>query len=219
MKHIAPIVSPRGSRTTITWLAAAVVGGLCLSPTIGAQSNFVTIDLGTLGGSRSSAVAVNDAGQVVGWSGLDGAGAHAFSWTAAGGMIDLGTLGGSGSYASAVNDAGQVVGNSSPAGEPRPRVFVDGRGRDDRSRHARRQHQRAPKRSMMPARSLAQLTAGDAVAHAFSWTAAGGMIDLGTLGGCSQLSPLRSMTPARSLAAAYRRRCASTRFRGRLRAG
>ena len=30
--------SPRGSRTTITCLAAAVVGGLCLSPTIGAQS-------------------------------------------------------------------------------------------------------------------------------------------------------------------------------------
>jgi probable HAF family extracellular repeat protein len=38
---------------------------------------------------------------------------HAFSWTAAGGMIDLGPLpGGIASIAHAVNDRGQVVGIS-----------------------------------------------------------------------------------------------------------
>ena len=52
------------------------------------------VDLGTLGGAYSQAVAVNDNGQVVGSSRLAERRAHAFSWTAAGGMVDLGTLGG-----------------------------------------------------------------------------------------------------------------------------
>ena len=55
------------------------------------------IDLGTLGGTDSYAIAVNESGQVVGVSQAAGGAEHAFSWTAAGGMIDLGTLGG-GSY-------------------------------------------------------------------------------------------------------------------------
>src|SRR5207249_4109348 len=69
------------------------------------------IDLGTLGGSASQAVAVNASGQVVGASYTAGDSAtRAFSWTAAAGMIDLGTLGGSSSSAEAVNASGQVVG-------------------------------------------------------------------------------------------------------------
>ena len=50
------------------------------------------IDLGTLGGITSHAVAVNESGEVVGDSAIAGDTAtHAFSWTAAGGMVDLGT--------------------------------------------------------------------------------------------------------------------------------
>jgi probable HAF family extracellular repeat protein len=72
------------------------------------------VDLGTLGGANSYAYAVNDSGQVVGYSYIPGDAAfHAFSWTADGGMVDLGTLGGANSYAYAVNDSGQVVGDSS----------------------------------------------------------------------------------------------------------
>ena len=52
------------------------------------------IDLGTLGGDGSVARAVNASGQVVGDSATADGTSHAFSWTAAGGMIDLGTLGG-----------------------------------------------------------------------------------------------------------------------------
>src|SRR5438128_10063164 len=74
-----------------------------------ATSGFVIVDLGTLGGSNSSAVAVNTSGQVVGQSGIAGdAASHAFSWTAATGMVDLGTLGGRYSSAVAVNASGQV---------------------------------------------------------------------------------------------------------------
>jgi probable HAF family extracellular repeat protein len=71
------------------------------------------VDLGTLGGDFSSALAVNASGQVVGTSNIAGDTAqHAFLWTAAGGMVDLGTLGGSGSAALGINNTAIVVGRS-----------------------------------------------------------------------------------------------------------
>jgi probable HAF family extracellular repeat protein len=71
------------------------------------------VDLGTLGGSYSAAVDVNERGDVVGYSQLaGGAGDHAFIWRG-GRMIDLSPLPGfSSSYATAINDRGDVVGYS-----------------------------------------------------------------------------------------------------------
>ena len=49
----------------------------------------VAIDLGTLGGSSSFVIAVNGRGQAVGYSyTAEEPTYHAFSWTAAGGMVD-----------------------------------------------------------------------------------------------------------------------------------
>jgi len=70
------------------------------------------VDLGTLGGQSSFAVALNASGQVVGSSQVTEGSYHAFLWTATDGMVDLGTLGGAESFAVAINDRGRVVGES-----------------------------------------------------------------------------------------------------------
>lgn len=70
-------------------------------------------DLGTLGGTRTatSALDINDHGQVVGNSPTTGGDVHAFLWDD-GDMTDLGVLGepGSSSFAYGVNNSSQVVG-------------------------------------------------------------------------------------------------------------
>ena len=67
-------------------------------------------DLGTLGGSYSSAFAINNSGQIVGMAYVPGTSAyHAFLYSN-GTMTDLGTLGGAVSQAEGINDSGQVVG-------------------------------------------------------------------------------------------------------------
>lgn len=66
------------------------------------------IDIGTLGGNTSIAVAVNDSGKV-GLSDTSSGQYHAFAWTQSGGIVDLGGVWPD-SSASAVNNGGDVVG-------------------------------------------------------------------------------------------------------------
>lgn len=73
---------------------------------------YVIVDLGTLGGLRSQALALNDLNQVVGWSETATGERHAFLWTEATGMLDLGTLGAAPSEARGINNAGEVAGVS-----------------------------------------------------------------------------------------------------------
>ncbi|TAH39632.1 MAG: DUF3466 family protein [Planctomycetota bacterium] len=68
-----------------------------------------------LGGTYHGALAVNDAGQIVGRSTTASGDEHAFLWQA-GALLDLGTLGGAYSAAYAINQAGQVAGGSGLAG-------------------------------------------------------------------------------------------------------
>jgi probable HAF family extracellular repeat protein len=69
-------------------------------------------DLGSLGGAYGSARWLNDWGQVVGYSDLNGdQSVHGFFWER-GVLTDLGTLGGPSSEASWINNAGGVVGSA-----------------------------------------------------------------------------------------------------------
>lgn len=100
-------------------------------------SGGVMTDLGTLGGGEipnSSALAINNEGQIVGYStvsnGEPGT-VHAFLYQN-GIMSDLGALGTNSSKAYAINDLGQIVGESDisplPPEEPSMRAFLYSNG-------------------------------------------------------------------------------------------
>jgi probable HAF family extracellular repeat protein len=75
-----------------------------------------TIDLGLFGGNSSSAVDINNTGQVAVEAEMADYSTHAFITGPNGtGMTDLGTLGGASSFVSGINDSGQVVGHSETA--------------------------------------------------------------------------------------------------------
>lgn len=98
-------------------LALAVAGLTVAAPAAAdaaCPSSYRTVRLGTLGGSASVPLALNDRGAVVGWSNTAGGALHPFLWQN-GRMTDLGTLdrvdGGWG-MATDVNRYGDVVGQS-----------------------------------------------------------------------------------------------------------
>lgn len=68
------------------------------------------IEIGTLGGSDSTANAINNQGTITGGALTTGNAWHAFRYDQAHGMRDLGTLGGSSSVGTAINEAGHVAG-------------------------------------------------------------------------------------------------------------
>jgi probable HAF family extracellular repeat protein len=71
-------------------------------------------DMGTLRGTTSDAVALNDLGQATGSATTPGnVQTHAFRWSSTTGMRDLGTLGGTFAGGTAINAAGQIAGSSS----------------------------------------------------------------------------------------------------------
>src|SRR5574341_1289131 len=107
MKHK---LSLNQSRMLLVLIILAMGSGCANASPALATSPYTLIDLGTLGGSKSFAHAINEAGQVIGYYFLAGnTSYHPLLWEG-GVMTDLGTLGSNNSYPVAINEAGQVIG-------------------------------------------------------------------------------------------------------------
>jgi probable HAF family extracellular repeat protein len=83
-------------------------------PVAGQARRYTITDLGTLGGDRSNAVSINNAGRIVGKAETADGNTHAFL-VQDGVMIDLGTLGGKQSEAMRISDSGVVIGRAQAA--------------------------------------------------------------------------------------------------------
>lgn len=171
-----------GSRSTALGASAdgAVVFGTSTNGTGFTRTfrwqNGAMADIGSLGGRTVYGTAMTaDGATIVGQSYIAGDSYyHAYRWTAADGMLDLGTLGGDYSGSQAVSaDGAVVVGFSYLPGNADQRAFRWTGG------------------------TMTDLGSGDAVAvsrdgtvvgvvsnnRSYRWTAAGGLADIGTLGG------------------------------------
>ncbi|MEO7861227.1 MAG: DUF3466 family protein, partial [Nitrospirales bacterium] len=80
-------------------------------------------DLGTLGGKEIVATAINNSGQVIGYSSTYRDETHAFLYLQDQ-MVDLGTLGGTESRANSINDRGQVVGSANVGDSNQQHAFL-----------------------------------------------------------------------------------------------
>jgi probable HAF family extracellular repeat protein len=96
-------------------LAVVVVGTLLrVVPTVAQNESFTVMDLGTLGGSRSSAYGINASGQIVGVSTTANGSTRGFIYDN-GSLVEVGTFGGRDSLAYAISDFGTVTGRAQNA--------------------------------------------------------------------------------------------------------
>jgi probable HAF family extracellular repeat protein len=158
-------------------VAAAIAVVLVGSSARAATPPFVAIDLGTLGGASSSAVAVNEKGQVVGSSETASGATHVFSWTQAGGMVDLGTDG----SPVALSEAGQMVGNITSGPDKLAFSWTKEGGIVYLGTLG------GPSSTAVDVNAnglvIGNSTTASGESHPFAWSQAEGMVDLGTLGG------------------------------------
>ena len=97
-------------RSAIGMAVVALTVTIGASPAAAAPARYSVVDLGTLGGESSYALALNDRGQVVGSSQVADGSWHGFVWRA-GTMTDLGALRPSG-----INNKGDMIGTTDDSG-------------------------------------------------------------------------------------------------------
>ena len=143
--------------------------------------------LGTLGGSFSYALGINNSGEVVGYSYLSGdTTLHAARFTTMRAPRDLGTLGGSTSTAHAVNSRGTIVGAADLPGDKETHAArFTHRGVVDLGTLGGSNSSADALNNVGQAVGVAEL-AGNNASHAALYPSDGGApVDLGTLGGNS----------------------------------
>jgi probable HAF family extracellular repeat protein len=145
-------------------------------------AHWTLTDLGTLGGSSSSGLGINAAGQVTGNAITTGnATNHAFRYSN-GTMTDLGALGGTYSYGQGINAAGQVTGSAYTSGDTALHAFLYSNGTMTDLGTLGGIYSYGQSVNASGQVTGEAFTAGNATSHAFLYSN-GAMTDLGTLGG------------------------------------
>ncbi len=144
------------------------------------------VDLGTLGGGNSLPTAINNNGQVTGYSTTINGESHAFIWSPGDTQLtDLGTLGGNSSFPYDISDNGQVVGYGTiTSGEYHPFRWSPGDTQlTDLGTFWGSNFYAFAYAINNNGQVVGFSDTSNGEQHVFSWTQAGGMVDLGTLGG------------------------------------
>ena len=92
------------------------------------STTYQVIDLGSLGGRNAEATALNNQGEVVGYSDARGSATYAFR-DVHGKMISLGSTLNGASFASSINNRGQIVGSSINLDGSKSQAFLYSNGR------------------------------------------------------------------------------------------
>jgi probable HAF family extracellular repeat protein len=169
MKHLTSIA------------ASLILVTLCSNPAPAARPTYSITDLGTLGGTYTTAIALNAAGQVTGISDTGQNSQNAFFYDGA--IHDLGSLGGAYSVGFGINQSGHVTGYSESLDEFAFHAFLyDGMLHDLGTLGGATSFGYGVNAS-------GQVTGSSTLGgeldetRAFLWTQAAGMQNLGTLGG------------------------------------
>jgi probable HAF family extracellular repeat protein len=142
------------------------------------------IDLGTIGTSGNSmAYGINDSGTIVGKSTNTEGRDRAFSYTIGGAMTDLGTLGGQYSQAMAVSSAGHIVGSATTEDNAATHAFLLAPGGNMVDLGALDITHASSGLAVNASGQVVGFSGIDEAKSAFSYTSAGGMVDLGSFGG------------------------------------
>lgn len=180
MARFTPVHRSLPARLKQLTLAAAAALALVLAPVASAATPPL-VDIGTLGGSYSYPNLVNNSGQVVGTSSLPGDTEYRpFFWDSTSGIQALPTSGSLINYPAALNDSGLVAGSfyDNNTGVNRIYVWSAATGLTDLS---------SSPGGVLLLNNAGQVAGNTYIAagnfHAFIWDAAGGLRDLGTLGG------------------------------------
>jgi probable HAF family extracellular repeat protein len=143
-------------------------------------------DLGTLGGTFSSAFDINDAGTVIGTSYLAGdVVQHFFIWSAGTGMRDLTTILGTPTSLVGINNGGQIAGTFTTGGASHAFLYTPGSGVRDLGTLGGTSSRATGLNNL--GQVVGSSTVSGAVTHAFLWTPSGGMEDITAITGIPEV--------------------------------